>query len=242
MPNCGLLDKKSLKCPGVRGFSWSPKDNYISYWVPEQGEAPARVTIIGIPRRNEVRVKNLYNVQSIEMAWQDQVDYENIDKDKMLIFRVNTWPYVSIVPSRARRVHLPLRLRFFTLKKRKSLSIRLKWRRLLLGFNGNPRATDSVLFMASQTRSAVRCLTFRKEKSLSWSPFPIYAQLTVSSGHQLVATVSWPSCTICKTWVSLPIDSELITFIETIRRQLGLIDVLGYWCQLDHTSWLQAPR
>ena len=75
MPNCGLLDKKSLKCPGVRGFSWSPKDNYISYWVPEQGEAPARVTIIGIPRRNEVRVKNLYNVQSIEMAWQDQVDY-----------------------------------------------------------------------------------------------------------------------------------------------------------------------
>lgn len=47
MPNCGLLDKKSLKCPGVRGFSWSPKDNFISYWVPEQGEAPARVTIIG---------------------------------------------------------------------------------------------------------------------------------------------------------------------------------------------------
>ena len=86
-------------------------------------------------------------------------------------------------------------------KKRKSLSIRLKWRRLLLGFNGNPRATDSVLFMASQTRSAVRCLTFRKEKSLLWSLFPIYAQLTVSSGHQLVATVSWPSCTICRMWV-----------------------------------------
>ena len=50
------------------------KDNLVSYWVPEQGEAPARVTIISIPRRNEVRVKNLYNVQQIEMAWQDQVN------------------------------------------------------------------------------------------------------------------------------------------------------------------------
>ena len=102
MPNCGLLDKKSLKCPGVRGFSWSPKDNFISYWVPEQGEAPARVTIIGeflilvirchfvtflqsnlgIPRRNEVRVKNLYNVQSIEMAWQDQGKYLAVRVDR----------------------------------------------------------------------------------------------------------------------------------------------------------------
>ena len=30
--------------------------------------------------------------------------------------------------------------------------------------------------------------------------------------------------------------------LETICRKLGLIDVLGYWCQLDYTSWLQAPR
>merc|ERR1712018_483147 len=72
MPNCGLLDKKSIKCAGVRGFTWAPKDNCISYWVPEQGEAPARVTLIGIPRRNEIRVKNLYNVHNIEMSWQDQ--------------------------------------------------------------------------------------------------------------------------------------------------------------------------
>ena len=47
VPHCGLLDKKSIKCPGVRRFLWSPKDNAISYWVPEAGEAPARVTVIG---------------------------------------------------------------------------------------------------------------------------------------------------------------------------------------------------
>ena len=32
------------------------------------------------------------------------------------------------------------------------------------------------------------------------------------------------------------------SFLETICCQLGLIDVLGYWCQLDYASWLQAPR
>ena len=65
------------------------KDNLVSYWVPEQGEAPARVTIISIPRRNEVRVKNLYNVQQIEMAWQDQVNinvYIYIRKKNFSVF------------------------------------------------------------------------------------------------------------------------------------------------------------
>jgi len=82
LPACGLLDKRSVKCPGVRGFSWSPKDNYIAYWVPEQGEAPARVTIISVPRRHEIRVKNLYNVHNIEMAWQDQGAYLAVRVDR----------------------------------------------------------------------------------------------------------------------------------------------------------------
>ena len=55
VPDCGLLDKKSIKCPGIRRFLWSPKDNIISYWVPEQGEAPARVTLMKLPQRNDLK-------------------------------------------------------------------------------------------------------------------------------------------------------------------------------------------
>jgi len=82
VPHCGLLDKKSIKAPGIRRFLWSPKDNIISYWVPEHGEAPARVTLIGIPRRHEIRVKNLYNVHNIEMSWQDQGKFLAVRVDR----------------------------------------------------------------------------------------------------------------------------------------------------------------
>ncbi|KAK0074591.1 hypothetical protein PV326_012322, partial [Microctonus aethiopoides] len=41
-PSFGLLDKRSIKTPGIRDFSWSPTDNVLAYWVPEDKDVPAR--------------------------------------------------------------------------------------------------------------------------------------------------------------------------------------------------------
>jgi translation initiation factor 3 subunit B len=46
----GLLDKKSFKIPGIKDFSWSPTDNVLAYWVPENKDVPARVTLLEIPK------------------------------------------------------------------------------------------------------------------------------------------------------------------------------------------------
>lgn len=46
----GLLDKKSFKIPGIRDFCWSPTDNVLAYWVAEDKDVPARVTLLEIPR------------------------------------------------------------------------------------------------------------------------------------------------------------------------------------------------
>ena len=46
-------------------FSWSPGDNVISYWLPEIKDTPARVTIMAVPSRRELRVKNLFNVATV---------------------------------------------------------------------------------------------------------------------------------------------------------------------------------
>jgi uncharacterized protein with WD repeat len=46
----GLLEKKSVKIPGIRDFSWSPTDNVLAYWVAEDKDVPARVTLLEIPR------------------------------------------------------------------------------------------------------------------------------------------------------------------------------------------------
>ena len=40
-------------CLGFRGFSWSPTDNKMAYWVPGRDSIRAKITIIEIPSRKE---------------------------------------------------------------------------------------------------------------------------------------------------------------------------------------------
>ncbi|CAG0900020.1 unnamed protein product [Darwinula stevensoni] len=81
-PSFGLLDKKSLKLPGIKDFSWSPTDNIIAYWMAEEKDIPARVTLLEIPSRNEIRVKNLFNVADCKMHWQKSGDYLCVKVDR----------------------------------------------------------------------------------------------------------------------------------------------------------------
>ncbi|XP_008544236.1 eukaryotic translation initiation factor 3 subunit B [Microplitis demolitor] len=81
-PSFGLLDKKSIKTVGIRDFSWSPTDNVLAYWVPEDKDVPARVTLLEIPSRNEIRNKNLFNVADCKIFWQKSGDYLCVKVDR----------------------------------------------------------------------------------------------------------------------------------------------------------------
>ncbi|XP_014607356.1 PREDICTED: eukaryotic translation initiation factor 3 subunit B [Polistes canadensis] len=81
-PSFRLLDKKSIKIPGIRDFSWSPTDNVLAYWVPEDKDVPARVTLLEIPNRNEIRNKNLFNVADCKIYWQKSGDYLCVKVDR----------------------------------------------------------------------------------------------------------------------------------------------------------------
>jgi len=81
-PSFGLLDKKSIKVDGLKGFSWSPSDPILAYWVAEDKDVPARVVIMEIPSRNELRVKNLFNVADCKMHWQKSGDYLCVKVDR----------------------------------------------------------------------------------------------------------------------------------------------------------------
>lgn len=65
-----------------RDFSWSPTDDIIAYWVPEQSNTPARVTLIEIPSRLELCVRNLFNVADCKMHWQKSGDYLCVKVDR----------------------------------------------------------------------------------------------------------------------------------------------------------------
>lgn len=64
-PSMGLIGKKSIKIEHLADFDWSPTDNIISYWTPELGNIPARVTLMNIPSRSIVRTKNFFGVISV---------------------------------------------------------------------------------------------------------------------------------------------------------------------------------
>merc|ERR1712241_602512 len=86
-PSFRLLDNKSVKVKGMRDFSWSPSENILSYWVAEDKDVPARVVLLELPSRNEIRVKNLFSVADCKMHWQKSGDYlcVKVDRYKKLL-------------------------------------------------------------------------------------------------------------------------------------------------------------
>ena len=71
-PECHLLDKKSIKLEGVQDFQWSPAAPIISACQAEQssGNLPARVVLLRIPERTELRQKNLFSVSGgLPLSW-----------------------------------------------------------------------------------------------------------------------------------------------------------------------------
>ena len=79
LPTMNLLGRKSLKADGVVDFQWCPggKRNLIAYWSPEseQGNTPARVTLVEIPSRTEVRQRNLVHVSDCKLFWHPDGEY-----------------------------------------------------------------------------------------------------------------------------------------------------------------------
>ena len=63
-PECALLDKRSIKLENVQDFQWSPSAPILSACQAEQssGNLPARVVLLKIPERTELRQKNLFSV------------------------------------------------------------------------------------------------------------------------------------------------------------------------------------
>ena len=83
-PLCSVWQDKrsSIKMEGVRAFQWSPTDNLVSMWIPEHTNNPAKVVLMELPTRVEVRQKNLFNVADLRMTWHDQGHFLCVKVDK----------------------------------------------------------------------------------------------------------------------------------------------------------------
>ncbi|CAO3590975.1 unnamed protein product [Absidia cylindrospora] len=94
-PSMGLLEKKSIKIPGIVDFEWSPtrtvqdnkggqqrEEEMLAYWTPEVGNQPARVTLMNVPNKEIIRTKNLFNVNDCKLYWQSKGHYLAVKVDR----------------------------------------------------------------------------------------------------------------------------------------------------------------
>jgi len=83
-PSFMLLDKKSIKVNGIKSFSMSPSQNVLAYWVTGSKDAPARVSLIDLPNKKEIRGKNFFNVNECKMYWQKSGNYLCVKVDRFI--------------------------------------------------------------------------------------------------------------------------------------------------------------
>jgi len=74
---------KRIKVEGSQGLCFSPSQPWISYWIPEQDNNPARVIIQEIPSKKEIKAKVLFNVSKCSFFWQTKGEYLAVQVDRV---------------------------------------------------------------------------------------------------------------------------------------------------------------
>ncbi|KAI5655853.1 hypothetical protein M9H77_33040 [Catharanthus roseus] len=77
------VEEIPMKIMDVQDFSWSPSDPIIAVFIPglHGKDDPARVILIHVQSRRELRKKELFNISSCRMHWHADGDYLAIQVD-----------------------------------------------------------------------------------------------------------------------------------------------------------------
>ncbi|KAI3923934.1 hypothetical protein MKW98_012723 [Papaver atlanticum] len=174
--NFTLIDKKSLKVENVLDFSWSPADPIIALFVPELdgGNIPARVSLVQIPGKEELRQKNLFSVVDWKMYWQCNGEYLAVKTVRYTKTRKST--YASFELFRMREREIPIEV--LELENKNDNIMAFAWEPKGHRFaiiHGDARKVD-VSFYSMRTAtctgrvSKLTTLQGKNASALHWSP------------------------------------------------------------------------
>ncbi|GAB4828263.1 Eukaryotic translation initiation factor 3 subunit B [Ancistrocladus abbreviatus] len=169
-----LIDKKSIKVENVMDFGWSPTDPILALFVPELGNQPARVSLIQIPSKEELRQKNLFSVSDCKMYWQSSGEYLAVKVDRYTKTKKST--YTGFELFRIKERDIPIEV--LELENKNDKIIAFAWEpkghRFAVIHGDNPRPDVSFYSMrTSHNTGRVSKLTTLKSKqanALYWSP------------------------------------------------------------------------
>lgn len=171
-----LVDKKSLKVENIMDFSWSPTDPIISLFVPETGggNQPARVSLVQIPSKEELRQKLLFNVSDCKMYWQSNGEYLAVNVDRYTKTKKSTFTGFELFRIKERDIPIEV----LELENKNDKIIAFAWEpkghRFAVIHGDNPKPDISIYSMrTAQNTGRVSKLTTMKGKqanALFWSP------------------------------------------------------------------------
>ncbi|KAH6796740.1 translation initiation factor 3B1 [Perilla frutescens var. hirtella] len=171
-----LINKKSIKVENVVDFSWSPTDSVLAIFVPELcgGNQPARVSLVQIPSKEELRQKNLFSVSDCKMYWQSNGDYLAVKVDRYTKTKRRTYTGFELL--RVRERDIPIEV--LELENKNDKIIAFAWEpkghRFAVIHGDNPRPDVSFYSMHSGTItgrvSKLTTLKGKQANALYWSP------------------------------------------------------------------------
>lgn len=212
-----LVGKKSIKIENVKDLSWSPSDPIIAVFVPEVdgGNQPARVSLIQIPDKLELRQKNLFSISDCQMYWQSNGEYLAVKVERYTKTKRSTYSAFELFRIKERDIPIEV----LEMENKNDKIISFAWepngQRFALIHGDSTRPDISFYSMGSALNKGrvlkLKTLKGRQANALYWSPagrFIILAGLDGFNGqlefydvdelqtmsmaeHYLVTDVEW---------------------------------------------------
>ena len=168
-------DKRTaVKIEGVRQFLWSPTDPVVALWIPEHTNNPAKVVVMELPSRTELRQKNLFSVADLRMTWHDQGHFLCVKVDKHSKSKKTLNSAFELF--RLRDKGVPIEVTEFT---KETTVIAFAWEpkglryAIIHGEAGSARTDVSFYSMGSKYNGRISLIKTLEKKSCStlwWSP------------------------------------------------------------------------
>lgn len=166
-PSMTLLDKKHLKIKDVQEFQWSPTDNIISYWIPEQGDQPARVCLMSMPDRTVLKSANIFQVKECKMSWQKSGDHLCVSVERWTKSKKQTYTQFMLF-------HMRDKLIAQDLVEVKEKIQHFDWEpvgsKFAVVFGEQPRIALSVYSIAAGKVTLLKTIERITANALFWSP------------------------------------------------------------------------
>lgn len=171
-----LVDKKSIKVDNVLDFSWSPTDPILALFVPELGggNQPARVSLVQIPSKVELRQKNLFSVSDCKMYWQSNGEYLAVKVDRYTKTKKST--YTGFELFRIKERDIPIEVLELENKNEKIIAFAWepKGHKFAIIHGDTPKPDISFYSMKSGSNtgrvSKLATLKGKQANALFWSP------------------------------------------------------------------------